>query len=238
MIKKIALYSVVSICLIALFVLIGSQELPITSALESKKSESKPIIVIDAGHGGEDGGAIGIYKKVQEKDLNLEIAKELKEIFVLSGFEVNMIREEDTALYDNDASSSIRNKKVSDLQKRVEITNSSLNNILISIHQNKFSDSKYFGTQVFYSQNNPDSIVLAECMKKAFVGLIQPENKREIKPAGKNIFLLSKAKVPAVIVECGFLSNKDEADKLIDKNYQKQLAFTIYCGFMDYYNSK
>ncbi len=237
MIKRIGLYSVVGVLIILFSILVGNYAKPIGYSIMAKKGETAPTIIIDAGHGGEDGGAQSIDGKTLEKDVNLAIAKDLKEIFLLAGFQVEMIREEDTAIYDNDAK-SLRNKKVSDLRKRVEIANSNPNNVLISIHQNQFESSKYLGTQIFYSTNNPESNILAEYVKKAVVGLMQPANTRETKPANNSIYLLSKATIPAIIVECGFLSNAEESKKLIDPNYQKQMAFTIYCGFLDYYNSK
>lgn len=237
MIKRIGLYSAVGVLIILFSILVGNYAKPIEYSIMAKKGETAPTIIIDAGHGGEDGGTQSIDGKTLEKDVNLAIAKDLKEIFLLAGFQVEMIREEDTAIYDNDAK-SLRNKKVSDLHKRVEIANSSPNNVLISIHQNQFESSKYFGTQIFYSTNNPESNLLAEYVKRAVVGLMQPANTRETKPANSSIYLLSKATIPAIIVECGFLSNAEESKKLIDPNYQKQMAFTIYCGFLDYYNSK
>lgn len=237
MIKKIALYSTVGVCFVIVSIFIVSYRTEIDNAVMGKPCGNIPAIVIDAGHGGEDGGATAIDGKTLEKDINLNIAKKLEDIFLLSGFQVKMIRDTDTAVYDNDAN-SLRNKKISDLHKRCEIANSNPDNILISIHQNQFSSSKYFGTQIFYSTNNPESAALADYIKMAVVGLMQPDNKREIKPANKDIYLLSKANIPAVIVECGFLSNEEEFKKLTDEDYQKQLAFTIYCGFLDYYNGK
>ena len=129
---------------------------------------------------------------------------------------------------------TIKEKKVSDLKNRLNIANENENNILISIHQNKFPQSKYNGTQVFYSENNPKSKELANSIKESVIGFLQPDNKREIKPATKDIYILYNCKNVAVMVECGFLSNDLELQKLKDEKYQNQIAFSIYCGFLEY----
>ena len=193
----------------------------------------KPHIVIDCGHGGEDGGAVS-DDGVLEKDLNLQIGLYLEKFFVYNGFDVTMTRTDDAAIYDENAK-TLREKKKSDLHNRTDIVNSSDNNILISIHQNKFSDSKYFGTQVFYSENNQLSVYIADNIRLAVKGLLQNTNERKCKIATSDIYLLNKATVPAVLVECGFLSNRSETEKLVDKNYQKQLAYSIFSGFLEFY---
>lgn len=200
---------------------------------ENKRSPATTII-IDAGHGGEDGGAVGI-DGVVEKDINLAISLKLMNLLEASGHKVIMTREKDQAIYD-EGSSTLREKKRSDLRNRMGIIkNSKKNNaIFVSIHQNKFPNPKYFGTQIFYSVNDPKSQDLAEKIKESVVGLIQPENTREIKPADKKIYLLHNADIPAVIVECGFLSNSEESKKLVDEKYQSQVAFSIYCGITSY----
>ena len=192
-------------------------------------------IIIDAGHGGEDGGAVGA-DGIYEKNINLAIAQKLKNLLELSGYKVIMTRDEDKAIYD-DSAGTLRQKKRSDLKNRLDIinSNSSDGTIFVSIHQNKFTDSKYCGSQIFYSKNNPLSQELANYVKKAIVGLIQQDNTREIKPSDKKIFLLHNAQIPAIIVECGFLSNEQEAHKLSDKNYQDQIAFCIFCGIINYF---
>ncbi|MBE6737119.1 MAG: N-acetylmuramoyl-L-alanine amidase [Ruminococcaceae bacterium] len=195
--------------------------------------DAKPVIVIDCGHGGEDGGAVS-SDGVLEKDINLKIGLVLEKFFLQGGFKVRMIRREDISVYD-DSAETLREKKVSDLHKRAEICNSDSRNIYISIHQNKFEDSKYYGTQVFYSKNNPESKELAECIRAAVKGLLQNENERKCKEATKDIYVLDNAQVPAVIVECGFLSNYEETQKLLTDEYRNQLAYSIYSGFLEYY---
>jgi N-acetylmuramoyl-L-alanine amidase len=195
---------------------------------------SEPIIVIDAGHGGEDGGAVA--NNIVEKDINLSISKKLKDIFKASGFIVITTRDKDKMINTN--GSSLREKKVSDMKNRLELFNKNENNIVVSIHQNKFSQEKYSGTQIFYSDNNPQSETMAEYIRKNIAKLIQPENERTTKPADRSIYLLYNSKVPAVIVECGFISNYIEANKLKDNNYQKKLAFAIYSGVLEFYNNR
>ena len=145
-----------------------------------------------------------------------------------------MTRTDDNSIGVKDT--TIREQKVSDMKKRLEIYNSNKENIVISIHQNKFQQEKYNGTQIFYSANNEKSSILAENIKTSVVNLLQPNNTRECKKATKEIYLLYNSKVPSVIVECGFLSNKNEAEKLKTDSYQKQLAFTIYLGVSNYIN--
>lgn len=197
--------------------------------------EYHPVIILDAGHGGEDGGAVS-KTGIQEKDINLAIAKDLKEMLTASGFEVIMIREDDRSIHDESAY-TIKERKISDLHNRLKIINSYDDCIFLSIHQNQFSDSKYSGAQMFYSTNNPQSKELAECLKESVVGMIQPNNTREIKPANSSIYLLWNSKKPSVLVECGFLSNTQEASLLSQEDYQRKMAFSIYCGFMDHWRN-
>lgn len=196
----------------------------------SADADTKDIaVVIDAGHGGEDGGAS--VDNIFEKNINLSIALKLRDFLILNGFDVIMIRESDTAIYDSDSAS----KKRSDLQNRVDIFNSSENNVVISIHQNKFAQSQYSGTQVFYSDNNKNSAKLAEDIRYSVVSLLQNDNERQCKIAGSEIFVLNNSDVPTVLVECGFLSNPQECSKLNDEKYQSQMAYCIFLGFMEYY---
>ncbi len=190
----------------------------------------RPVVVIDAGHGGEDGGAEA--NGVLEKNINLSIALKLQDMLNTAGVQTVMVRDTDKSVYDQSAETT-RQKKNSDLHNRVKVINQSQNQILVSIHQNKFPQSKYSGTQIFYSKNNPSSAKLAENIRKSVTGLIQPDNKRELKQATDSIFILKKATVPAVIVECGFLSNPDEAKKLTEDAYQQKMSFAIFCGIMN-----
>lgn len=191
-----------------------------------------PTIIIDPGHGGDDGGAFA--DNTIEKDLNLSISKKLYKLLISSGFNVKMTRRCDEMI--NTEGKTLRERKVSDMKKRLSIYNSNINNIVISIHQNKFSIEKYNGTQVFYSKNNKKSKNLADSIKNSVKALMQPNNEREVKPADKDIYLLYNSKAPSVIVECGFISNTEEVIKLKSEKYQSELTFAIFSGLLEYYN--
>lgn len=233
-IKKL-IFPCICFALLSAFVfLMISAALNIKVSVSSQSVKSMLTIVIDAGHGGEDGGAVS-ESGVLEKDINLSIANDTSALFYLLGFDVTQTRKTDIAL--DNGEDTIRKRKVSDMKKRLEIFNSSEENTIISIHQNKFSESKYHGTQIFYSPNNPKSKQLADSIKYSVKGLLQPDNERECKKADSGIYLLNNTNNPAVIVECGFISNGEECKNLLDSQYQKQMAFSITAGFLSYYNT-
>ncbi|WP_407383262.1 N-acetylmuramoyl-L-alanine amidase [Ruminococcus sp.] len=220
--------------LISFCILMFSAFSNIAAHTSSAAVEDSLTVIVDAGHGGEDGGAqVG---DVTEKDINLAVANKLSDILRLCGCRVVEIRDEDISVYDDEAE-TLREKKVSDLKHRVQIVNESENNLLVSIHQNKFNNSTYSGTQVFYSTNNDNSRVLAEAIRQSVVSFLQNDNTRELKPSGSDIYLLDQAKVPAVIVECGFLSNDAERAKLLDDGYQSEMAYAIAMGVLAYMNA-
>ena len=193
-------------------------------------------VVLDAGHGGMDGGC-STEDGVPEKGINLEILKMVRDMCKAYGYNVDVTRDTDTSIHDNGIE-GIANQKKSDMDNRLEIFNKHPNAICISIHQNNFTDPKYSGAQMFYSSANPDSEGLARIMQEKFVSNIQPENKRETKLCGKELFLCYFCENPTVMIECGFLSNPEEAEKLKNPEYQKQVAFTIFSGINEYMNSK
>ena len=192
--------------------------------------EGLPAVLIDAGHGGFDGGAVS-KDQVLEKSLNLSVAEKLDLVLLSQGVQVVMTRREDEAL-------TLEGKtgKSADLRARAKLAQEYPDAILISIHMNKFEEAKYDGSQVFYSTNHPDSQVLAECIQTSIRESLQPENTRQIKPAGREIYLLTQAQQPAVLVECGFLSNLAETQRLLDEDYQQSLAQAIANGLQTYYN--
>ena len=230
LIKFISIF--LSITLISVLLLLGCSVVIETSINES----TLPTIVIDAGHGGEDGGAVA-DDGTNEKDINLKIAQQLNLLLKSGGFKTVMTRNSDIAIYD-EGCETIKDKKVSDMHNRLKIFNNDNNSIIISIHQNKFEQEKYSGTQIFYSINNPNSEILAENIRSSVIGMLQPDNNRENKSATKSIYLLHNCKQPAVIVECGFISNKAELAKLKTEEYQNQMAFSIYCGCLEYIYNK
>lgn len=195
-----------------------------------------PVVIIDSGHGGEDGGTSS-SSGIIEKDINLQISKKLESLFLMSGFKTIMTREDDRLIYDSSAQ-KMREKKVSDIHNRMNIINENPNSIFLSIHQNHFEQSKYYGTQVFYSKNNPESEIIAGIIQDNVRKYLQNENERQIKPSGTEIFLLHNAKSPAVMVECGFLSNPGEAQKLTDDDYQTEISVVIYQSIIEYLSSR
>ena len=196
---------------------------------------SKKTVIIDAGHGGEDCGAIG-KNGVYEKDLNFEIAMLVGEILTDCGYNVVYTRTEDKLLYKPEEDiKGIR--KISDLKNRCEIANNYDNAIFVSIHMNSFGDSKYSGLQVYYSEIDQSSYTLATQIQQSVCKSLQPQNKRKVKK-GSNIYLLENINMPAVLIECGFLSNLNECEKLSEKEYQKELSFSIVCAIIEYIEMK
>ncbi len=194
------------------------------------KSREKICVVVDAGHGGADPGKVGINNQL-EKDINLKIAKLLKRFLQAEGIEVIMTREGDGGLYDEGAA----NKKVQDMKKRLEIIEASDAVLVVSIHQNSYHEEYVKGAQVFYYATSDKSKRLAEVLQGQLKEL-EPDNKREAK-GNDSYFLLKKTSKPIVIVECGFLSNREEAERLSDEVYQEKLAWNIHMGIMKYINT-
>ena len=189
-------------------------------------NSGKKCVVIDAGHGGNDPGKIGVDDS-REKDLNLVIADKVKRILEQQDIDVIMTRETDTGLYEEDAS----NKKVQDLKKRVSIINENQPDCVISIHQNSYPDAAVKGAQVFYYTGSMGSETLASGIQDQLVRGLDPENHRKVK-ANDSYYLLKKTKGTIVIVECGFLSNQAEAEKLCDEEYQDRIAWLIDKGIL------
>ena len=187
-------------------------------------------VVLDAGHGGEDGGATGV-SGTSEAALNLDISLRLRDLLRLCGVRVSMIRETDTAVY-SDGCRTISEKKVSDIKNRTETVNQTENALLLSVHQNFFTEGKYHGAQVFYSANSAAGKPLAEAVQRALVEGCDPENRRAAKQAEGSVYLMRVLRCPAVIVECGFLSNPEEESRLADENYHKKLALCIVTGYL------
>lgn len=235
---KFALLTMLSCILILLFGLYFG------SYLKSKSEKSKdvlasidePVFVLDAGHGGEDAGAIA-FDGTLEKNLNLEIATLICGLLELNGNDVKMTRTTDTLLYDyyDDLEDYTGQKKVYDLKNRLKIAQESENSIYVGIHMNKFSQAKYSGLQVYYSKNNDDSYGIASKLKSNTRLYLQKDNKREIKGADSSIFILNKIEVPAILIECGFLSNENELNNLKNSDYQAKLALTIFSSLIEGY---
>ena len=189
---------------------------------------SQPVIVLDAGHGGMDGGAVGNNGSL-EKDVNLSITLKLRDFLTAFGWQVVMTRDTDTSIHDESAG-TIREQKVSDIRNRAAIIEKYPDCTFLSIHQNFFPQTKYRGSQVFYSKNHSDSEPLAVSIQQSICTLLQPDNTRVAKAMGKESYLLEHAKVPAVMIECGFLSNPEECSNLSDEEYQNKLCMAIMSG--------
>lgn len=191
------------------------------------------VIILDPGHGGVDGGAVGTGGTV-EKRVNLEIALRLRDVLDDAGYTVIMTRDSDVSIHDSNAQ-SIKQQKVSDLRNRLALTKLYPNSLLVSIHQNTLPDSKNVsGAQVFYSANHPDSAALAQAIQDSFNTCLQPQKARTTKKAGKNLYLFYNAQNVAVLAECGFLSNPQEERLLCTQEYQDKIVFCIYSGILEY----
>ena len=211
------------------FLLIGTVS-KVTDASQATMAKPTKWILIDPGHGGQDGGASTV-DGAHEDDINLAVSGMLYDMLTVCGYPVRMTRTEDTSIQHTDDPSG-RSWKTNDMYNRLEMYDAAA--LTVSIHQNHFSQSKYSGTQLFYSPNTPQSRDIADCIRQTVVSFLQPENKRELKAAGDSIFLLSRTTRPAVIVECGFLSNPAEAAQMQDAVYQQQMAFSVCCGILKY----
>jgi N-acetylmuramoyl-L-alanine amidase len=191
-------------------------------------------VIIDAGHGGEDGGASST-KGLIEKNVNLDISKLLCEMLRANGINVVMTREDDRLLYDRNSDYQGRKKKL-DLAARVAVANSTPNAIFVSIHMNRFPVEKYSGLQVYYSENHENSILLAQTVQSVAEEALRNTNGRKVKPAGDSIYVMANLEIPAVLVECGFLSNLEETALLKTENYQKKLAVCLFASLIRYFS--
>lgn len=228
--QRLLLVSVGTLFLFSLIVL--EKRGTFSAAGDNVQAENdKVCVVIDAGHGGSDPGKVGI-NGVNEKDINLQIAEYLKQYLEASNIEVVMTRESDAGLNDADAS----NKKVQDMKRRIELIDETVPAITVSIHQNSYPEEYVHGAQVFYYTGSKEGQALAQSIQEELAAKVDPENKRQVK-ANDSYYLLKKTGIPIVIVECGFLSNSAEAEKLCTEAYQKRVAWAIHMGILRYLNS-
>lgn len=193
----------------------------------TQAADERKTIVIDAGHGGSDPGKIGI-NKVLEKEINLKIAEKLKTFLEMEDIQVVMTRETDAGLESADAS----NKKADDMRKRCQVIDDANPCFTVSIHQNSYHEEAIKGAQVFYYEQSEEGKQIAECIQKHLIDQVDNSNKRVAKANG-SYYLLRKTQQPTVIVECGFLSNYEEAEKLNDDYYQEKLAWAIHMAIME-----
>ncbi len=228
--RKLVIYSLVILIIGGIGALFIKEP---TLLFTDATNDSKKTVIVDAGHGGFDGGAV--VNDILEKDINLEIANSLCNMLRASGFRVICIREDDSST-ESDPTATIAARKRSDLNNRLEIAKENPDAIFVSIHLNKFQSPSVKGAQMFYSINNEKSKILAEALKDSVKSLLQPDNHRTTKAGTSSTFLLHHSPIPTVIAECGFMSNPDEFSKLQTEEYQHKMAFALLCGILNYYN--
>ena len=203
-----------------------------SSGIAKKDTTKRQTVIIDAGHGGFDGGATA-PDGTSEKDINLAFSLKLEKILTLYGYDVIMLRDTDTAL--NTEGDTTRSKKRSDIMNRYAVMEANPDSIYLCIHQNNFSASYCHGAQMFYCKSTDGSKELAECIQTSLKA-VQPDNDRVIKPCTDDVYLIYNAKTTALLVECGFLSNRDDLLNLKNEEYQMKLAFAISSGLNNYMN--
>ncbi len=201
-----------------------------TKPAAGAKKKDSVLVVIDAGHGGIDGGVTGVNTGVKESDINLEVAKALKEKLEAGGMTVVMTRTTPASLYGGTG----RGFKEKDLKMRVEVAEKCNADLFISIHMNKYSDSGRRGAQVFYKIDDERSEKLAESVQKSFNDM--KEASRECSALRGDYYVLNNNTVPSIICECGFLSNAEDEKLLLDEEYRNELAYAVFCGVVDYFS--
>ena len=227
MLQKRVLALLCSGCLVAAGASEYAYRAVTAAALPLDPVQELPTILVDPGHGGFDGGAVGV-DGVVEKDINLAIAQKLGDLFSAAGFDVVFTRDRDMALGGEDG--SLRQRKNADLHQRLALTEQYPNSILLSIHQNHYTDPQAFGAQVFYGHQHSESQRLGETVQQYMVAQLCPENTRKCKACTQDVYLTYNAPVPCLLVECGFLSNPQDTYQLLQSDYQKQVAFSVFSG--------
>lgn len=212
-----------------------SKEVAIPTNSDKVEKKYDCMVVLDAGHGGADSGKVGINKAL-EKDINLQITKYLENYLLMDDIPVTITRQSDAGLYDENA----ENKKIQDMQRRLEIMKKASDQaervVVVSIHQNSYPEEYVHGAQVFYYTTSTQGKELATIIQEQMKINLDPENDRQIK-ANDSYYLLKKTELPIVIVECGFLSNYKEAEKLVSESYQRRAAWVIHSGIIQYLNA-
>lgn len=232
------LYQRILVVLLALIVVFGgwfAADWQLRRAEETANwVDAKQVLILDAGHGGEDGGAVAPNGTI-EADINLQIALRARAIAELTGVEVVMTRDSPDIAYPDDAA-TIAERKKADQHQRVELIRATKNAVLISIHQNCYPDKKPSGAQVLYAAS-AGSDVLGTQMHENLITYLDPQNRRVAAPISDKIYLMREVKCPAVLVECGFLSNEAECARLRDSGYQTKLAAVIIASYLQYRQS-
>lgn len=226
--QKMVLYFIMGAMLVMTGYLMAERTAEFAMSGGAEKREV--CVVIDAGHGGDDPGKVGINGTL-EKEINLQIAQRIERLLESEGVRVVMTRTDDAGLSGNGS----ENKKVQDMKRRIEIINEETPALTVSIHQNSYPEEAIKGAQVFYYETSQESREAAEIMQRSLRERVEQENKREAK-ANTSYYLLKKTSSPIMIVECGFLSNADEAQKLTQEDYQEKIAWAVFMGIMQSLN--
>jgi len=242
--KSIINYVVFSFLFLTAVMFVGGRSVRYFSSLDTEEAaaveEGKPCptVIIDPGHGGEDGGAVAPDGTL-EKHLNLAVSENVRDIFTLFGISVQMTREEDCLLYDyyNDLDDYTGKMKTYDLRNRLRIAEESGAKLFLGIHMNKFSKPQYSGLQVYYSPNREESASAANLIREYSKTFLRPDNNRETKKATSSIYILHRITMPAVLVECGFLSNEAECALLNTPEYRCRTAAVIAAAGMEWLNA-
>ncbi len=215
----------IGLCVVVLICVLPAvritQEVPASAMITAGEN---PTLILDAGHGGEDGGASSAAGN-KESDINLAIVLKLESLLAFLGTDTVLTRSEDISIYD-EGCETLREKKVSDLNNRVSLVQNTPNAMLISVHQNTFTDSRYQGTQVFYGAGELSS-QWGVYTQELFRSVLAPSNKRKAAAIPDHVYLFSHIDCPAILVECGFLSNGEEASLLLTDTYQRKIALTL-----------
>lgn len=228
--KKEHLELIMSVALILCAFLLAGRGWEMALGERVTEGTDQKVVVVDAGHGGRDPGKVGV-DGCREKDLNLEIAKKVQAILEQQDIKVIMIRDTDKGLYEEQTS----NKKVQDMKNRCALINETEPDCVVSIHQNSYHEEYVSGAQVFYYSSSAEGKALAEALQSELISYADPENHRQAK-ANDSYYLLKKTEAPIAIVECGFLSNWEEAAKLQDDGYQSRVAWAVSMGILTYLN--
>ena len=234
--KKRVVYFI-AFCIFLVYSFIVAGILKIKNEKESVTTNSTAVtshvVVIDAGHGKPDEGAVGLYGTTEEA-INLKIALKLQSLIEQSGGIVYLTRSDENGIYSADSSDTIKQMKVSDIKNRVAIGNQEDVDIFVSIHLNKYPESIYSGWQTFYQADSEESIKLANCIQEGLNNSISTPNNRVALPL-KGIYIMDNVENTTVTVECGFLSNEEEAKKLQEDEYQDKLAWGIFIGIQEFF---
>lgn len=211
------------------------QDTYLKTELVSSTPVANHVIILDAGHGNPDGGAVSNDGSVIESDINLSVVLKLQNLLETAGCNVLLTRSDENGIYETTAE-TIRAQKISDMKNRVKIANNSGAELFISIHMNKLPQTQYYGWQSFYKNKDEISKKVAQNIQTSLNYYMKKENKREIKSISK-IYLTEHVEIPLVLIECGFLSNQEETELLKTDSYQDKLAWSIYIGIMEYFEN-